>query len=327
MASLRSSWMAVAWAPYSRMSDTFARELRGKLFCIHYLRFQSPLHAPFKYVLQALRTLQVLMRERPTAVHVQTPPFVCGLVVLLYCRLVGARYVLHYHSAAFASIWGWALPVQRFLARHAATNIVTNEHWAAVVRGWGGHSLVMVDPFLDLPEGVSFPVRPGFNLAFVSTFAPDEPTAAVLQAATLLPEVNFYITGNLQKLRAELRAQAPPNVIFTGFLDPYREYPGLLRAADAIMVLTTRDHTLQLGGCEAIAVGKPLITSDWPYLRQVFAGGAVYVADSAESIREGILALRQHYEELQRETLALRATRRHEWDARLRQLEGRVARV
>jgi glycosyltransferase involved in cell wall biosynthesis len=245
MASLRSSWIAVAWAPYSRMSDTFARELRGKLYCIHYLRFQSPLHAPFKYVLQALRTMQVLLSERPAAIHVQTPPFVCGLVVYLYCRLAGANYVLHYHSAAFAGIWAWALPIQKFLARHAATNIVTNEHWAGVVRGWGGHTLVMVDPFLDLPAGASFPMRPGFNVAFVSTFAPDEPTEAVLRAAALLPAVNFFITGNLKKLPAELFAQAPPNVIFTGFLDPYREYPGLLRAADAIMVLTTRDRRRQ----------------------------------------------------------------------------------
>lgn len=327
MASLRSNWIAVAWAPYSRMSDTFARELRGKLYCIHYLRFQSPLHAPFKYVLQAMRTMQVLFSERPAAVHVQTPPFVCGLVVYLYCRLVGARYVLHYHSAAFGSIWGWALPIQKFLSRHAATNIVTNEHWAGVVRGWGGHTLVMTDPFLDLPEGERFAVRPGFNVAFVSTFAPDEPTEAVLRAAAMLPAVNFFITGNLKKLSPELLALAPPNVTFTGFLDPYREYPGLLRAADAIMVLTTRDHTLQLGGCEAIAVGKPLITSDWPYLREVFAKGTVYVADTAESIRDGVLAMQQRYEQLQRETVALREESRREWDARLGQLEARVART
>lgn len=327
MASLRSTWMAVAWAPYSRMSDTFARELRGKLYCIHYLRFQSPLHAPFKYVLQALRTLQVLISERPTAVHVQTPPFVCGLVVYLYCRLTGARYALHYHSAAFGSIWDWALPIQRFLARRAATNIVTNEHWAAIVRGWGGHALVMVDPFLDLPEGARYPMGEGFNVAFVSTFAPDEPTAEVLQAAAMLPEVNFFVTGDLRKLPATLAAVAPPNVTFTGFLDPYREYPGLLRAADAVMVLTTRDHTLQLGGCEAIAVGKPLITSDWPYLREIFARGTVYVPSTAEGIRDGVLAMRRRYAELRQETFALREESRRAWDARLSQLEARVARV
>jgi hypothetical protein len=66
----------------------FARELGGPLRCIHYLRFQSPIVAPLKYPLQALKTMQVLWRERPRAVHVQTPPFVVGLVVDLYCQHV-----------------------------------------------------------------------------------------------------------------------------------------------------------------------------------------------------------------------------------------------
>jgi glycosyltransferase involved in cell wall biosynthesis len=324
MARAQSRWLAVSWAPYSRMSDTFARELQGKLYCIHYLRFQSPIHAPFKYPLQALRTVQVLLSERPRAVHVQNPPFVCGLVVCLYCWLCGGQYVLHYHSAAFGRAWDWALPIQKFLARRAATNIVTSRHWAEIVRGWGAHTLVMLDPFLELPQGAPFPVGPGFNLAVVSTFAPDEPTAAIVQAAALLPEVHFYITGNTQKLAADLRAQAPPNVTFTGFLDPYREYPGLLRAADAVMVLTTRDHTLQLGGCEAVALGKPLITSDWAYLRDAFAEGAVFVAASAESIRDGVLELQRRHPELAQAALGLREASRREWDVRLQELAMRV---
>jgi glycosyltransferase involved in cell wall biosynthesis len=114
-------------------------------------------------------------------------------------------------------------------------------------------------------------------------------------------------------------------VTFTGFLDPYREYPGLLRAADAIMVLTTRDYTLQLGGCEAVAAGKPLITSDWPYLREVFGNGTVYVSASAESIRDGVVSVQQRYDTLAQEIVALREKSREEWDVRLRQLSERVA--
>jgi glycosyltransferase involved in cell wall biosynthesis len=167
--------------------------------------------------------------------------------------------------------------------------------------------------------------RPGFSVAFVSTFAPDEPVEAVLRAATWLPDVNFYVTGDTRKLSAGLRAQAPPNVSFTGFLDPYSDYPGLLRAADAVMVLTTRDYTLQLGGCEAAAVGKPLITSDWPYLREVFAQGAVFVGDSAESIRDGVLELQRRHAELSVGIVALREASRHEWDLRMRQLMSHVA--
>lgn len=320
----KTNWLAVSWAPYSRRSEMFARELNGDLRCIHYLRFQYPLHAPLKYALQAIRTWLVLMQERPDAVHVQTPPFICGLVVYLYCWLTGARYVFEYHSAAFGRAWDWARPIQRFLARRAAMNIVTNQHWADLMQAWGAKSLVMFDPFLDLPEGKPFPVSSGFNMAFVCTFAPDEPVEAVLEAARQTPDIHYYITGNKRKKPAEFFANTPDNVTFTGFLDPNGEYLGLLRAADAVMVLTTRDHTLQLGGCEAVAVGKPLITSDWEYLYEVFGQSALYVPNTAEGIRDGVLEMRARHEELTQEVAAFRREGQREWQTRLSQLKASV---
>ncbi len=167
-------------------------------------------------------------------------------------------------------------------------------------------------------------MKSGFNVAFVSTFAEDEPLEAVLQAADLLPDVNFYITGDKRKKPVSFFENAPANVTFTGFLDPDKQYPGLLRAADAIMVLTTRDFTLQLGGCEATAVGKPLVTSDWPYLREVFPKGTVYVSDTAESIRDGILRLRRDFKRLSEEIIDLRQESQKEWKIRLAQLKQLV---
>jgi glycosyltransferase involved in cell wall biosynthesis len=319
----RSGWVAIAWAPYSRRSEMFAHELGGTLHCIHYLKFQSPWHAPFKYVLQAARTIQVLFRDRPAAVHVQNPPFVCALVVYLYCVLANASYVIEHHSAAFGRAWDWALPLQRFIARHAVTNIVTNEHWATLVRSWGARALVMYDPFRDLPEGEPYPLGPGFNVAFVSTFAEDEPVEAVLGAAGLLPDVHFYITGDPAKA-PRAAATAPPNVTFTGFLDLNREYLGLLRGVDAVIVLTTRDYTLQLGGCEAISVGKPLVTSDWAYLRELFDGVAVYVTDSPESIRDGVAEIRERQTAISNEIPAFRELRQQEWEVRLQELRRLV---
>lgn len=146
-----------------------------------------------------------------------------------------------------------------------------------------------------------------------------------MEAAAMTPEINYYVTGDTRKRPASFVAAAPPNVTFTGFLDPNGEYLGLLRGADAAMVLTTRDHTLQLGGCEAVAVGKPLITSDWPYLRELFRGGALFAPNTAEGLRDAVLAMRERHAELAREVVAFRGDSRREWDARMRQLEGRVA--
>ena len=319
-----NGWTAVAWAPYSRRSEMFARELGGTLHCIHYLRFRSPLHAPFKYVMQALRTLQVLFGERPRAVHVQSPPFVCGLVVDLYCLLSGARYVVEHHTASFGRAWDWAMPMQKLVARHAVTNIVTAERWADLVRSWGAEALVMHDPFLDLPPGEPFPLPPGSNVAFIGTFAQDEPLDAVLEAAALMPDVHLWITGDTEQAPGAI-ADPPPNVTFTGFLDLNREYLGLLRGVDAAMVLTTRNDTLQLAGCEAISVGTPLITSDWPYLRELFADTAVYVSPSAESIRDGVRDVLDRRAELARAIPGFRRERQHDWTDRLARLTAMVS--
>lgn len=320
----RTPWAAVAWAPHSRRSEMFARELGGDLHCIHYLRFQSPRYAPFKYPLQAVKTLAVLFRERPAAVHVQDPPFLCPWIVSLYCLLTGAVFVIEYHSAAFGSAWKLGRPVQRWVARRAAANIVTNEHWAEVVGAWGGRTLVMYDAFLDLPAGEPYEVGDGFTVAFLCTFAADEPAQAVVDAARLLPDVRFYVTGDTRRAR-EVVASAPDNVTFTGFLDPNGAYLGLLRAADVAIVLTTRDHTLQLAGCEAMAVGTPLVTSHWAYLRELFGDGAVYVEHDADSIARGVEEAREHLALLRREVEQVRAHRRAEWRERMDALRAFAA--
>lgn len=317
-------WMFVAWAPYARRSESFARELGAELHLVHYLKFQNPIYAPVKYVLQAMRTLILLFSKRPIVVFVQNPPFICGLVVYLYCRTIGAHFVFDHHSAVFSPVWDWALPIQKFLAQRAVTNIVTNQHWADIIQSWGASALIMGDPFLELPQGEVFPVEPGFSVAFVSTFAPDEPLDAVLGAANQLPDVHFYVTGDAKRQPESFFDSLPANVTCTGFL-PDAQYVGLLRAVDAMVVLTTRDHTLQLGGCEAVSLAKPLITSDWPCLKRFFVRGTVYVSNSADGIREGILVTQRKYRSLKEEMMAFRQESRRKWNAQLAQLKRMIA--
>ena len=314
----------IAWAPYQRRSELLAKELGAKLYFIHYLKFQAPLYAPAKYLLQAVRTFYVLFAESPEVVFVQSPPFVSSLVVYFYCRLKGAKFVVDHHTDSFSHRWDWALPIQKFLARRAVTNVVTNQHWVDILRAWSAPAFILPDPLATLPQGQDVPVGPGFSVVFINTFAADEPVEAVLGAASQLPDVRFYITGNKRKKPASFFANTPANVTFTGFL-PDAQYFGLLRAANAVMALTTRNYTLQGGGCEAVSLGKPLITSDWPYLRELFARGAVYVPNSSDGIRNGILVMQKKYKDLQQEVLAFRQESRREWDTRFAQLNELVA--
>jgi glycosyltransferase involved in cell wall biosynthesis len=318
--SATNRWIFVAWAPHGRRTELLAKELQIKSYFIHYLKFQVPRYAPLKYILQALRTFQVLLKERPTVVFAQNPPFFCSLVAYLYCRLTRSKFVIDHHSDVFSSRWKWALSIQRFLARRALTNLVTNQHWADIVKSWSADVFILPDPFVTLPEVESLTIKPGFNVVFINTFALDEPIEAVLEAASQLPEVHFYITGNTKKKPASFFASIPANVTFTGFL-PDQQYFGLLRAAQAVMSLTTRNYTLQGGGCEAVSLGKALITSDWPYLRELFAKGTIYVSNSSDSIRDGILRMQYQYRDLEKEIAAFRENTRQEWDLRFVQLK------
>jgi glycosyltransferase involved in cell wall biosynthesis len=321
----KEKWLAISWAPYSRRSAVFASEIGGELYTIQYLRFKSPKHAPLKYFLQALRTMQVLIKQRPGAIHVQMPPFVAGLVVDLYCRITGAKFVLDYHSAAFGSIWDWALPVQKYLARRAVANTVTNQHWAEIIESWQAKSIILGDAFRDLPPGSDYPVSGKFNIAYICTYSADEPLEEVVEACRNNQDLHVYITGNPNKVKPDFMNKIPPNVTLTGFL-PDEDYIGLLRGVDGVMALTTRDYTLQRGGCEAVAVGQPLITSDWPFLREFFNQGTVHVENDSEGIKAGFEILKRDHQKLRKEVVQLRRDGRILWDKQLSMLKEKFIR-
>jgi glycosyltransferase involved in cell wall biosynthesis len=164
----------------------------------------------------------------------------------------------------------------------------------------------------------------GFNVVLINSFSDDEPLSAALEGAAGLPDVHLYVTGDVRKAASSTLDKKPPNVTFTGFL-PDEDYLSLLRGTDAIMALTTEDYTLQLGGMEAVAVGKPLITSDLSFLREYFDRGTVHVSNDREGIRQGIARVQRDFERLSQEMIALRHAHRQEWLAKSQQLRRLVA--
>jgi hypothetical protein len=98
----------LVWGPPSH--GPRSRILAGELGigAPHYLYSSTQrgmLSAPLRYSYQAMKTLQVLFRERPRLVFVQSPPSFAVLFVYLYCALSGAKYLIDAHSAAFHPIW------------------------------------------------------------------------------------------------------------------------------------------------------------------------------------------------------------------------------
>jgi glycosyltransferase involved in cell wall biosynthesis len=280
--------------------------------------------APLKYSYQALRTLILLFQRRPRVVFVQSPPSIAVLFVYLYCMLTSNCFVVDAHSDAFLSPY-WTRPgwLHRFLARQAVTTIVTNEHFQEIVTGWGGHAFVLRDVPTAFPRGGNYPVNGDFNVVVVNTFAHDEPLDEVLTAAQEMEGVQFYITGKKSRAGNKLPTNPPDNVHFTDFL-PDATYYALMDTSETVLCLTTRNHTMQRGACEALSMGKPIITSDWPLLRDYFHQGTVHVDNSSHDIRRGVNEMRQNYRHYQVEIQELQQAQQEEWRAKIRLLEKLV---
>jgi hypothetical protein len=254
--------------------------------------------APFRYPLLALRSAWLVLRRRPRALVVVSPPFVAGLVLVPLARLLGARVAVDLHSAALVEpAWRPFQPLQRWVCRLAGAAVVTLPGLEAALERQGVPAIVLPDPLPEMPEtpetpdvpdlpdaGATRPAIPGEGPLVVAVcgWGNDEPIEALVEAARGAAW-RLAVTGR------PTRRLPPtvPNVTLTGFLSP-PEYPALLRAADAVVVLTTRDDTLLAGAWEALAVERPLVLSGTDALRQTFGPEVVYADADPTSIRNGI---------------------------------------
>jgi glycosyltransferase involved in cell wall biosynthesis len=271
--------------------------------------------APIKYFFQTLMTFAFLVWHRYQLVFVQDPPIFAVLPVYLYSLFSKTRFIIDSHTNALqAPFWKWTLPLHRFLERRAITTIVTNDCLREMVEGWGAHSFTLEDPpaQFHIPKPMTLPDGT-LNVVMVSMADYDEPSQEVLEVARELQDVDFYITGNFARSRYHqgVVESAPQNVHFTGYL--WEGYFALLDAADVILCLTTEDNTFLSGANEALWLGKPLITSDWPILQRYFSKGAVHVDNTAESICRAIITMRDDLPMFEAGIRTLQEERRREW--------------
>lgn len=304
----------ISWAESCSRSDHTARELGGCSHMVYRPQFGSRASTVlFKYLGQWMETARILRRERPDVVFVMVPPIVAALPAFWYAWRHRKQVVLDAHTAAFLHArWRRLQWLQRALSRRAATTIVHNDHLARLVRDAGNHATVVRDVPIVFPEREPFARPPGFVVAIVCSFNDDEPLAAMLEAARALPDVHFFMTGNPRHFPPQLAAERPQNVMLTGFLST-PAYGGLISGADAVMTLTTRDHTMLRGAYEAIYQGTPVIVSNWPLLREAFDQGAIHVDNSATQIAAAIIHMRDQHREYREQAAMLRQKKLAHW--------------
>lgn len=312
----------IAWSPRARAQRTrrIAALLDIESCFVHFLPVGRPLIAPLKYPIQVLATWRLLWHKRPRIVLVQNPPIIAVLVVALYTHLVGARYIIDSHTGALLGPrWQWSQGLHRWLSCHALATVVTNPFLCKVLlQGKGVAStrvLILEDPPAEwCGRSSDFPPLPGSRQVVIpSSFNSDEPIQELLSAASLLPDISFAITGDLHSLPAEVRAACPPNVRLTGWLSE-TDYSALLQSANVVVCLTTEDHTLLCGAWEALYAGQPLVTSEWPFLREAIPQGAVFTPAISERIAEAIELAINNESQLREAMQALALSKRQAWE-------------
>jgi glycosyltransferase involved in cell wall biosynthesis len=267
-----------------------------------------------KYLGQAMQTWWILLRDRPDAVFVMTPPVVAGLAVYPYCALRRIPFVVDAHTAAFLGPrWRHFQWLQHWLCRRAATTIVTNTHLAALLAEHGSDATILADVPVKYPNATTAFDKSAFSVAVICSFDYDEPVDIIWETARALPDVRFHVTGDPAKLSPTLRSDVPSNLLLRGFIDN-AAYGQLLREADLVMAVTDGKHKMLRGAYEAIYEGTPIVISDSPMLREEFGKGAILVDNDARLFAAAIREVQANLAKYREEAAELRQFKRERWE-------------
>jgi glycosyltransferase involved in cell wall biosynthesis len=230
------------------------------------------------------RTASVVRRAAPgTLVVAMSPPVFNPLVAWAACRRRNdLTFAIDLHSGALNDPnWSWAFGLQRWLIARSDAVIVTNREIIRGVDVGASRVIAMHDPWApDEPAAVAEIAHP--YALFPASGMPDEPVEALADAARLLEgRVQIVVTG-----RARPELSGTP-VVSTGFV-PEADFEGLLREADVVLALTTREGTMQRAAYEALHVGRPLVCSDTAILVEELGTSAVFTPNDGPSIAAAI---------------------------------------
>lgn len=308
----RPGWVFIDWSAHCSRSENFSRRV-GMKFLRRHKKHTGPASLLTKYAYQFGATTLDLVRERPEVVWCMSPSTFTVLPVWAYCKVTGAKFGIDAHTGAFEGTpWAKIRALQFFFSREAKVTAVTNGYLKGLVEGNHGQTLLVPDVPTELEAPSRRDFGPGFHAVYVASFSADEPIDVVIEAARLAPEVTIWVTGKPKGKALELLAAAPPNLKLLGFLSR-EEYLAALAGANAVVALTTRDHTMQRAAYEAIYLGTPVIVSDWPILRENFAEGGLVVENTGLALASAFQAAAGRPEELRSNAEKLRQKKLSRW--------------
>jgi hypothetical protein len=324
----------VIWWRFQRRPETLATYFGFK---IEYVRsgFSSKILRGLDYLVNSVKTIRLLHRNRPEVVWIQVPPAFIPHLVLAWRHVMAPSMVviLDCHNAVIRAPWS-RLPFLGWALRSVDLSLAHNADVVGPLQALGAprdRVMVLEDRSAGLSEGPAVKaerVEGSAPLVLVPySFAKDEPIGPLLEAARRTPGVRYVITGNPKRAHKDQVAKAPANVEFSGFLSK-QDFDALLHSCDLLIGLTTLEGVQLSAANEGVAAGKPMVLSHTKTLRSLFAGASVFVDPlDAASIANGVedaLARRAQLEAGMRE---LRLKRDERWLKQAREVNAFITRA
>lgn len=301
----------------SRRSRTFSDHLNIPLVAVQY---ESNIFA--RQLKSGVWSIVMLARLRPRVVFLQYSFFL--LTILAAYKTLApfpVRLICDCHTKALRrSINGkWKHLFQvlkKWSLASADTIVLSNVGQIADLKDFSNNYIIVPDFIPGLKEE-GHEQRSLPYCVISMSFDKDEPLTEIAESAEIVSEYQqVFITGTAPDWYHKKFANNA-NVKLTGYISD-NSYISLLTNASCIVSLTNEEGCLQCTGYEALALGRPFVTSDTSALRSYFGSAAVFVRHNRRAIAEGITdasSRSRHYRaqmaKLKQEKIALQRTNTH----------------
>ncbi len=291
------------------MSDalwiTWENQIRNKsMSSALEIRLYEPIYSGsrFKrYIMGFVKTLQIIVREKPNILFVQNPSIVLTMYTLLLKGLFRYKLAIDAHYYGVVAPKGNTLfqVILNICNRNADMVIVTNYNHYKMIASLGGNPFICQDPLPDLDHYFSKFSDSNIQdkkVLFICSFDTDEPFQEVFKAFEELATEGYslYVSGNYKK--AGIRPVEFKHVHFLGYVSS-KEFYWHMYTSSVVVDLTTYEDCLVCGAYESMVAEKPLVATGTRTIREYFTNGVIYTDINVKAVAE---AIRKAYQERHR---------------------------
>lgn len=289
----------ISWTSFARHTELLGKSLDAKIFYIgKYIKFKGllwKLLSPVDYILKSLKSLKLILKNKPDVVLVQNPPSIAPVIIVSFSKIFRFKTVIDSHNGAFEKPW-IDIPFHKWALRNATIVTIHNnvlfDRLTADKNFRNINFKILNSRLSDFPAGLKEISQEKYFL-IISSFSGDEPMEILLQGIDNFlkhnKNFNFKITGNYKK-NIQLYNQycGKNNIEFLGFVDD-SQYDYLVVNAYGIIALSTRDDVQQFALMEAVGAEVPFISNKNKTNIDLFEDKMVLIENNSDKVSDGVM--------------------------------------